>query len=69
MLGSYVGIIVVITFIAVCMLFFKPLADNVTSTDPSYSSGYEKYLWYILPVVFIGGGIVLFFAPNGGGGR
>lgn len=63
-LAGYVVLVVVFVFIAACAYFVYPILSGVVGTDPSYSTGYDKYLVILLPAVLLIGGIVMFFMPN-----
>lgn len=64
-LGGYVALFVVFVFILVSAIFvFKPIADNVLSSEPTYHNSGLVWMWWLFPAVFVIGGLVMFFMPN-----
>lgn len=68
--GTYVMIFVFFVIVCACTLFMWPIIQNITATETTYSSGGEKYLFFVIPAVLVVGALIWFFLPNGvGGGR
>lgn len=63
-LSAYVVLIVVFIFILVCLSWFVPLIGDIVATNSAYSTGNLSYMAWLLPVVILAGGIVMFFMPN-----
>jgi small-conductance mechanosensitive channel len=63
-LGGYVMLLVFFIIIVASVFWFGPFISSFVSTNSAYSSGYEKYVLYLLAPVLVIGGIVMFFMPN-----